>query len=103
MPSPASVIQQSDSGRTLTLALGTSAQLRLPETMHWATPEVAGSAVTVTPVTFVRDPGYLAWTVQAVAAGEATITTSGSPICPPGMACPMYVLLFRVTIQVSPA
>jgi len=101
--SPASVIQQSDSGKTVTLRLGASAQLQLPESMHWSAPQVAGSAVTVTPVTFIRDPGYLAWTVRAVAAGEATITSAGSPICPPGVACPMFVVEFRVTILVSPA
>ncbi|HEU5003865.1 MAG TPA: hypothetical protein VFW71_13975 [Actinomycetota bacterium] len=101
--SPVSVIQQSDSGKTFTVKVGTSAQLQLPETMHWSPPQVDTPAVSVTPVTFLRDPGYLAWTVRAVAAGQARITSAGSPNCSPGMACPMYVIEFRVTIQVSPA
>lgn len=100
---PVSVIHQSDTGKAIPLALGSTAQLQLPETMHWNAPQVEGSAVTLTPVTFVRDPGYLAWTVKAVSAGQATITSAGSPNCSPGMACPMFAIEFRVTIQVSPA
>jgi uncharacterized protein YceK len=39
---------------------------------------------------------------QAKAPGHADITTYGSPICPSGQPCPMYVMLFSVQVTVTP-
>jgi hypothetical protein len=39
---------------------------------------------------------------QAKAPGQANITAYGSPICPSGQACPMYVMLFSVQVTVTP-
>jgi hypothetical protein len=39
---------------------------------------------------------------QAKAPGHADITAYGSPICPSGQPCPMYVMLFSVRVTVTP-
>jgi hypothetical protein len=39
---------------------------------------------------------------QAKAPGRADITAYGSPICPSGQPCPMYVMLFSVQVTVTP-
>jgi uncharacterized protein YceK len=39
---------------------------------------------------------------QAKAPGHADITALGSPICPSGVACPMYVMLYSVLVTVTP-
>jgi hypothetical protein len=39
---------------------------------------------------------------QARAAGQVDITAYGSPNCPSGQACPMYVMLFSVKVTVTP-
>jgi hypothetical protein len=39
---------------------------------------------------------------QAKAPGHAQITAYGSPICPSGQPCPMYVMLFSVQVTVTP-
>jgi phage tail protein X len=39
---------------------------------------------------------------QAMASGEADITSYASPLCSPGQACPMYVAVFSVRVTVTP-
>jgi hypothetical protein len=39
---------------------------------------------------------------QAKGPGHADITAYGSPICPSGQPCPMYVMLFSVRVTVTP-
>lgn len=37
----------------------------------------------------------------AIAAGRATLTSTGAPICAPDMACPQYLVLWRVSVVVD--
>jgi len=69
--------------------------------MRWSNPEVSSDAVTITQVTFVRDPGYQEWRIGATGHGQAVVKATGSPNCGPGQVCPMYVILFSVTIIVA--
>jgi hypothetical protein len=39
---------------------------------------------------------------QAKGPGQVDITAYGSPICPSGQACPMYMMLFSVKVTVTP-
>jgi hypothetical protein len=39
---------------------------------------------------------------QAKAAGQVDITAYGSPNCPSGQACPMYVMVYSVKVTVTP-
>lgn len=102
VPTPApTVITQADANRVFQLLVGSTAQLQLSEAaVSWSDPQVSSPVVRLTPITFVRDPGYRAWTITAVTPGQATISAYGQPRCSPGMACPMYVQAFQATVQV---
>ena len=51
-------------------------------------------------VTAVRGVTLAAF--QAKGPGQVDITAYGSPTCPSGQACPMYVMLFSVKVTVTP-
>jgi hypothetical protein len=38
---------------------------------------------------------------QARATGQVNVTAYGSPTCPSGQACPMYVIVYSVTVTVT--
>lgn len=38
---------------------------------------------------------------QAVAPGQAEITSNASPVCPPGQACPMYLEVYSVKVTIT--
>ena len=91
-----------DNGKTFTVRRGGTLTLRLQERPRWLNPRVSGTAVRLTQVNFLRDPGYREWSVAARAAGTAKITAvryaaSSVPGCDPGPCAPR---LFRVTIVV---
>jgi uncharacterized protein YceK len=39
---------------------------------------------------------------QAMAAGQAEITSNGSPVCPSGQACPMFLQVYSVKVTITP-
>jgi len=39
---------------------------------------------------------------QARAPGEARITAVGAPVCPSGQACPMFAVLYTLTVTITP-
>jgi hypothetical protein len=92
-----------DSGKTFTARKGAELQLRLPESLRWLPPRVRGTAVRLTRIEFIRDPGYLAWSVAARTRGTAVVTAVGyvresaQRRCDPGPCGPR---LFRVTLVV---
>ncbi|WP_338492120.1 hypothetical protein [Streptomyces sp. SJL17-4] len=73
------VLTQDDTGRTVTLPLGDTTQLRLSGSWRTATPAVDGTAIVLVPVDFESDPGYRAWDVRAVGPGEAVLRTAAQP------------------------
>ena len=77
-PAPA-VLTQDDTGRTVTLRLGDSTQLRLSGRWREATPSVDGTAIVLVPVDYEADPGFRAWAIRAAGPGEAVLHTSGPP------------------------
>lgn len=38
---------------------------------------------------------------QAMAPGQVDITSNASPVCAPGMACPMYVAVYSVKVTIT--
>jgi hypothetical protein len=71
---------------------------------NWTQPRSSDEAV-LTPIvnpaaTAVRGVTLAAF--QAKAGGQADITAYGSPTCPSGQACPMYVMLYSVKVTVTP-
>jgi hypothetical protein len=70
---------------------------------NWTQPKSTDESI-LTPIvdpaaTAVRGVTLAAF--QAKAPGQANITALGSPICPSGQACPMYVILFSVQVTVT--
>jgi hypothetical protein len=96
------VVTLRNSGQALTVRKGAELQLRLSERYRWVAPRVRGTAVRLTPIAFVRDPGYLAWSIDARARGTAVVSAVGygksaSESCDPGPCAPR---LFRVRFVV---
>ena len=71
---------------------------------NWTQPRSSDESI-LTPVvdpaaTAVRGVTLAAF--QAKGPGQVDITAYGSPICPSGQPCPMYVMLFSVKVTVTP-
>ena len=79
VPSAPAVLTQDDAGRTVTLPLGGTAQLRFSGPWRKATPTVDGTAIVLVPVAYERDPGFRAWDIRAAAPGEAVLHATGQP------------------------
>ncbi len=91
-------ITNADQGKTIKLVAGTCATLSLNPDLIWTVPKSSSSAVEVTDVeTFAPDTK---WTLNAVHAGDATITASGRPNCKPDEVCPLFIVEFSVHIHV---
>jgi phage tail protein X len=39
---------------------------------------------------------------KAIAPGSVEITSNGSPVCPTGQACPMYLQVYSVKVTITP-
>ena len=93
---PAAVVTEADSGRSVHLAVGQTAALRLSARYEWSEPRASGSTVRID-----RTAAAGEWTVAAVHRGTSDITSAGRPACSPGSACPAVVLAFSVTVVVT--
>ena len=98
---PAVVLTEADSGRTVPLSVGEQAALRLSSSHTWSEPQVSGGAVRLAAAAGPSAAGYREWTITAVARGAATVTAAGRPSCPPGAICPGAILAFTVTLDVT--
>jgi len=70
----------------------------------WTHPKSSDESV-LTPVVDTRATAPIGVTVaafQAVKAGDAEVTATASPKCPPGSACPMYVAFYSLKVTVTP-
>jgi hypothetical protein len=95
------IITEADADKTFTLAIGSSAQVQLPDTTRrWSNPTVVGTGVTVNPIATSAGSGIQEWGILAISAGRATLHFAGTPICTGGTSCPMNVLELSVTIVV---
>jgi predicted secreted protein len=78
-----SVLTVRDSGKTFKLRRGHELTLRLTERYAWTSPQVRGSSIRLTPVEYIRDPGFQEWRITAAAAGTARVSAVGTcPSCP---------------------
>ena len=94
---PGKLITPAQTGKTIHLAKGRQATLRLPGRWQWTQPRVSSRAVELTPIAFFRDPGYSEWVVTAKTRGKATIRARGAPAC---VRCGLGMQILRVTIAV---
>jgi hypothetical protein len=71
---------------------------------NWTQPRSSDESIlapTVNPAaTAVRGVTLAAFLAKAP--GQATVSAYGSPTCPSGQACPMYVIVFSVKVTVTP-
>jgi hypothetical protein len=95
------VITEADSGASYALPMGGETSLRLSSDWVWEEPVVDGDAVQLAPVNYIQDPGFTEWLVTAVAAGEATITSSGTAACAGQDGCADGPQDFQVRITVE--
>jgi hypothetical protein len=95
------VVTLRNDGQRIAVRKGARLQLRLPERYRWLAPRVRGTSVRVTRIAFVRDPGYVAWSVVARSRGTAVVSTvayaRSDGTCDPGICA---ARLFRVTFVV---
>jgi predicted secreted protein len=91
------LITPAQTGKTIHLAKGKTATLRLSHRWSWTEPRVSSKAVDLTSVSFFVDPGYSEWVVTARRKGTATIRATGAPVC---AHCGLAAKTLRVTIVV---
>ena len=91
-------ITQAASGKTIRLAKGENATLRLSNRWHWSEPRVSSNAVELTPVEYLVDPGFREWTIEARKRGRVTIRSLGRPSC---SACALATRKFVLTVVVG--
>jgi hypothetical protein len=84
---------------TVTIELGARIGISLKRGFQWGNPQSSSRAVRVTGVSHPTAGGLTA-TLQATALGRATVTSTGTIICPPGQACPMLALLWSLRVIV---
>ncbi|MFE0251711.1 hypothetical protein [Streptomyces sp. NPDC059010] len=79
VPPAPDVLTQDDTGRTVTLSVGETTQLRFSGRWREVTPTVDGTAIVLVPVDYETDPGFRAWDVRAAEPGKAVLHTAGPP------------------------
>jgi hypothetical protein len=93
-------ITVADSGKTFTLHRIDTATLSLTDGHRWDPPTVKGSSIRLDATTTPTSRGAQVWTVQPIANGTSDISATGGANCAPSEPCPMYAILFDVTITV---
>jgi hypothetical protein len=53
------------------------------------------------PINFMAPRGVTVGGFVALAPGTTQVTSTAGPLCSPGQACPMYAMLFSVTVTVT--
>jgi hypothetical protein len=91
-------ITQAASGKTFHLAKGESMTLRLTNRWRWSEPRASSSAVDLTPVEYLVNPGFREWTIDARHTGRATIRATGAVGC---TRCAVAARRFAVTVIVD--
>jgi len=97
IPAPAQ-LTMADNNHTITMKVGQTFTLALGDE-QWK-PTVADQTVLARLPNFAMVRGAQG-IYKAYRAGTTTLKATGTPACPAGKACPMFVLLFAVTVQVT--
>lgn len=92
------VLTEQDSGAEITLAVGQERALRLGGGWSWSEPVATGGAVTLSPVEYLVDPGYVEWSVAGTAPGSATVEVLGEPACGDTTVCPPTTVALVVDV-----
>jgi|GEM_PF-2689895 len=101
VPSPEVVIVSSNTFLcSVTTRVGDTIHVVLNPGLRWSTPMSDLSAVVVENVQR-QSTGGLDADLIAVHAGRATVTAMGTALCPPGGACPQFIVLWRLHVTVG--
>ena len=100
LPHIGRLITEADDGGTIALNVGDRALLALDGPYTW---QVRVDDPSVLVQTNDPAPPGSQGIFQAMAPGRATLTATGSPICPPGQACVQIVRVFRLALVVGGA
>ena len=102
MANPAVHVVSKGSICVISIRLGANVRVKLRSGFRWGYPVSNSRAVVVT--TISRDSiGVDAVTLHAAAIGRATIRTTGTVYCKPGVACPDLALLWTLKVIVTKA
>ena len=71
------IVTLRNDGARVTLHKGERVQLHLSGRYRWRGPRVRGRAVSLERIQYAADPGYLAWSVTALARGKTVVKASG--------------------------
>ena len=93
-------ITQAASGKTFHLAKDESMTLRLANRWRWSEPHASSSAVELTPVEYLVNPGFREWSIDARHVGRTTIRSTGTVDCTP---CTPAARRFAVAVVVGSA
>ena len=97
---PSVHIVSSGSICVIRMRVGVNARIEMRSGFRWGVPVSNSKAVVVTKV--ARDAeGVDAVTLHAAAIGHATIRTTGTVFCRPGVACPDLALLWSLKVIVT--
>ncbi len=92
------MLSEDDDGRSVTLSVGEEVNLQLAGAWLWSEPAVDGDAVTVSPVDYLTDPGFVEWSIAGAKPGEAQLRTTGEPNCDDEEQCPATSVQITVTV-----
>jgi hypothetical protein len=91
------IVTTADNSSTITLHKGDRFTLELGE-QNWTVS--IGDQSIIQNISNTTSTSGVQGIYQALAAGTTTLSATGRPICNPGMACPMYIIEFKVNIVV---
>ena len=100
VPSPKLVITSNTFLCSITTRVGDTIRVVLHPGLRWSSPMSDSSAVVVENVQR-QSPGGLDADLIAVRAGQATVTAMGTALCPPGAACPQFIVLWRLHVTIG--
>lgn len=101
---PTFVLTPTTPGRTVSVHVGDTVQVRLPSTSRWSFQARSAAAVltAIAPSSaYAPSLNACVWTFQAKAIGAETLSYGGAPICKPGQACATYRIAMDFTVNVS--
>ena len=98
------VLDNGSDGSSVTVARGSRLRVELKAGggMRWSAIVASPTVGPLVQRSGSRSPdGSSSAVFVAVGTGRATLTSTGAPICAPGMACPQYLVLWRVSVVVG--
>jgi hypothetical protein len=93
-------INDSGSICVISMKVGVNARIKLRSGFRWGKPVSNSKTVVVTEVAH-GSMGVDAVTLHAAAVGRATVRTTGTVYCKPGVACPDLALLWSLKVIVT--